>query len=53
MKKATKKKLSLSKETVAHLEGRELGQVAGGSIISSDNKACTYTALGPNTTCWC
>lgn len=54
MKKTTKKKLSLSKETVAHLEGRELEHVEGGSgIISSDNKACTFTALGPNTTCWC
>ncbi len=53
MKKTTAKKLSLSRETLAHLEGRELDKVAGGSIISSDDKTCTYTALGPNTTCWC
>ncbi|HEX6904873.1 MAG TPA: class I lanthipeptide [Thermoanaerobaculia bacterium] len=54
MKKTTTKKLSLSKETLAYLEGRDLEQAAAGSgIISSDNKACTYTALGPNTTCWC
>jgi hypothetical protein len=53
MKKSTKK-LSLSRETVAILEnGEELKRIIGGSIISSDNKACTYTALGPNTTCWC
>lgn len=54
MKKTTTKKLSLSRETVAHLEGRDLSQVEGGSgIISSDNKECTYTAAGPRTSCWC
>jgi hypothetical protein len=54
MKKTTTKKLSLSRETVAHLEGRDLERAGGGSgIISSDDKTCTYTALGPNTTCWC
>jgi len=54
MKKTITKKLSLSKETIAYLEGRHLEQAAGGSgIISSDNKTCTYTALGPNTSCWC
>ena len=54
MKKTSTKKLSLSRETLAYLEGRNLEQAAAGSgIISSDNKACTYTALGPNTTCWC
>jgi hypothetical protein len=53
MKKATpKKKLSLSRETVANLEARDLEQVAGGSgIISSDNKACTYSRLV--TGCFC
>ncbi|MBW8877093.1 MAG: hypothetical protein JF614_19175 [Acidobacteria bacterium] len=54
MKKTSTRKLSLSRETLAYLEGRNLEQAAAGSgIISSDNKACTYTALGPNTTCWC
>jgi len=53
MKKTTTKKLSLAKETIAYLERRDLKQAAGGSIISSDNKTCTYTALGPNTSCWC
>jgi len=53
MKKTSTKKLSLSRETLAYLEGRDLQQAAAGSIISSDNKACTYTALGPNTSCWC
>ena len=54
MKKTTTRKLSLSRETVAHLETLELKGAAGGSgIISSDNKTCTYTALGPNTSCWC
>jgi signal transduction histidine kinase len=53
MKKTTQKKLSLARETVAHLEPRELGQAAGASgIISSDNKACTFTAR-PATTCYC
>lgn len=51
--KRTTKKLTLSKETLVHLDALKLGQVAGGSIISSDNKACTYTRLGPETTCWC
>lgn len=51
--KRTTKKLSLSKETLINLDALKLGQVAGGSIISSDNKACTYTRLGPETTCWC
>jgi hypothetical protein len=54
MKKTSTKKLSLSRETLSHLEGRDLEQAAAGSgIISSDNKTCTYTALGPNTSCWC
>jgi len=54
MKKTTAKKLSLSRETLAYLEGRDLEHAAAGSgIISSDDKTCTYTALGPNTTCWC
>lgn len=54
MKKTTTKKLSLSRETLVYLEGRDLEQAEGGSgIISSDNKACTYTAAGPRTTCWC
>ena len=53
MRKQTKK-LSLSRETVAILEnGEELKRIIGGSIISSDNKDCTFTALGPNTSCWC
>lgn len=54
MRKMKTKKLSLSRETVAILEnGDELKRIVGGSIISSDNKECTYTALGPDTTCWC
>jgi hypothetical protein len=53
MKKMTMKKLSLCRETLAYLEPRELGQAQGGSIVSSDDKACTYTRLGPDTTCWC
>ncbi|HYO12546.1 MAG TPA: class I lanthipeptide [Thermoanaerobaculia bacterium] len=53
MKKMKAKKLALCRETVAHLEPRDLEQVQGGSIISSDNKDCTYTRLGPDTTCWC
>jgi hypothetical protein len=53
-KTSTKKKLSLSRETLTYLEGRDLEQAAAGSgIISSDNKTCTFTALGPNTSCWC
>ena len=53
MKKATTKKLSLSRETVAHLEALGLQRVEGGSgIISSDNKACSYTRI-PATSCWC
>jgi hypothetical protein len=53
MKKTTAKKLSLSRETVAHLEALELQGAAGGSgIISSDNKACSYTRI-PETSCWC
>lgn len=50
MKKPTTKKLSLSRETVASLEARDLEQVVGG-IISSDNKACTYSRLV--TGCFC
>lgn len=53
MKKMTTKKLVLCRETVAHLEPRDLELAQGGSIISSDNKDCTYTRLGPDTTCWC
>ena len=53
MKKTTPKKLSLAKETIAYLERHDLTRAAGGSIISSDNKTCTYTALGPDTSCWC
>lgn len=53
MQKTTKKKLSISRETIAHLETRDLQRVAGGSIVSSDNKDCTYTRLGFETTCWC
>ena len=54
MKKTNTKKLSLSRETLAYLERRDLEQAAAGSgIISSDNKACTYTAAGPRTSCWC
>jgi hypothetical protein len=52
MKKTTTKKLSLSRETVANLEAGDLEQALGG-IISSDNKACSYTAAGPRTSCWC
>ena len=37
--KKTKKKLDLSKETVANLGRPELGQIAGG-IVSSDNIEC-------------
>jgi hypothetical protein len=53
MKKTAKKKLALSRETIVYLESRDLERIAGGSIISSDNKECTYTALGFETTCWC
>jgi hypothetical protein len=43
MKKlTTKKKLSLSRETITNLDTRELEQVVGG-IISSDNKFCTFS----------
>ncbi len=49
-KPTTKKKLSLSRETVASLEARDLEQVVGG-IISSDNKFCTYSKLA--TACFC
>jgi len=53
MKKTTTKKLSLSRETVAHLEALDLQRVEGGSgIISSDNKACSFTRI-PETSCWC
>lgn len=54
MKKTTSmKKLSLARETVASLDARELQRAGGGSgIISSDNKACTFT-LRPETTCYC
>jgi hypothetical protein len=53
MKKSTPKKLSLARETVANLETRELDGIAGGSgIISSDNKACSFTRI-PETSCWC
>jgi hypothetical protein len=53
MKKMTMKKLALCRETLAHLAPQDLQQAQGGSIISSDNKECTYTAKGPDTTCWC
>jgi hypothetical protein len=49
-KTTTKKKLSLSRETVASLEARDLEQVAGG-IISSDNKSCTFSRLVTGCSC--
>ncbi len=52
MKKPTKKKLSLSRETVATLEARDLEQVmGGGGIVSSDNKSCTYSRLVTGCSC--
>lgn len=52
-KTTTKKKLSLSRETVVNLEAWAVEGVQGGSgIISSDNKACTFTRL-VETSCWC
>lgn len=42
MKKHETKKLTLARETVRHLVTEDLAQVAGG-IVSSDNKACTFT----------
>jgi len=51
--KTSTKKLSLSRETLAHLEALDLQQAEGGSgIISSDNKACSFTRI-PETSCWC
>ena len=47
MKKQESKKLALNRETVRNLEAIELEQVIGGlaqaPIISSDNRACTYS----------
>jgi hypothetical protein len=51
--KRTIRKLSLSRETLIHLDALKLGQIVAGSIISSDNKECTYTRLGFETSCWC
>lgn len=53
VKKTAKKRLALSRETIVYLQSRDLERIAGGSIISSDNKECTFTALGFETTCWC
>jgi hypothetical protein len=48
MKRQETKKLTLSRETVRNLEGRELAAVEGGfaqiaPIVSSDNRACSYS----------
>jgi hypothetical protein len=47
MKRQETKKLALSRETVRNLEAAELEQVAGGlavaPIVSSDNRACSYS----------
>jgi hypothetical protein len=46
MKKQEPKKLTLTRETVRHLEKLELEQVAGGleaGRVSSDNRDCTYS----------
>jgi hypothetical protein len=53
MKKPTTTKLSLSRETVATLEARDLEQVmgGGGGIVSSDNKSCTYSKLVTGCSC--
>ena len=51
MKKKTKK-LALSRETIASLEAQEDLKLVAAGIISSDNKACSFTRI-PETSCWC
>jgi hypothetical protein len=51
MKKITTKKLSLARETLVNLEAELRDAVGGSGIISSDNKACTYSKL--QTACFC
>lgn len=42
--KKTIKKLTLSRETIVNLESQEDLQRVAAGIVSSDNKACTYSA---------
>jgi hypothetical protein len=57
MKKHDTRKLTLARETVRILAGGELGKAAGGlgdvaGIVSSDDRACTYSRLCQTEATW-
>jgi len=48
MKKMLKSRLTLNRETLAHLEEQDLGQIAGGT---SSPKICTFSGYQTCATC--
>jgi hypothetical protein len=48
MKKMLKSRLTLNRETLAHLEEQDLGQIAGGT---SSPKVCTFSGYQTCATC--